>query len=94
MLIHSTLFIALNGVDVCSMVDLNLERGHRAIANAASNLMPAVQVHVAHEHYPLPPLPSAAPLSVGSCAASCTGWGPSPDDNLEPESGMGNESYG
>jgi len=57
----------LNEVGVCSVVDLVLERGRRAISNATSlsKPMPVVQVHVAHEQYPMPPSAALSPNNRG-----------------------------
>jgi hypothetical protein len=66
--LHSfSFFIVLNEVGVCSVVDLVLERGRRAISNATSlsnpMLVTVVQVHVAHEQYPIPPSAALSPTS-------------------------------
>ena len=57
----------LNKVGVCNVVDLVLGRGRRAISNATSlsNPIPAMQVHVAHEQYPMPPRAIQSPNTRG-----------------------------
>jgi hypothetical protein len=75
----------------CSVVDLVLERGSRTISNATglSNPTPVMQVHVAHEQYPMAPSAALSPNNRGKLCDKLQRLGaePSVDDALQSDTG-------